>query len=233
MIYNEFKLRLPELLLMRVDKIGMSTSIEARVPFLDHELVEFTMDIPMRDKIRGGAAKHLLKKAVRGSIPDEIIDRRKMGFGAPMSQWLRGDFGQRVEAELLSSSLLRRTCFNAAYIRRLCAEHRSGRRDNSLYIWTLFNLAGLVYLLDRSPTQYGRCGMSAWGHRALRLLREAAPDTGAARGGRGVSGARPVYPAAAGAHLLGRYRTRPDRRPLAGGSVGAAATNAGPRPTPR
>ena len=153
MIYNEFKLRLPELLLMRVDKIGMSTSIEARVPFLDHELVEFTMDIPMRDKIRGGTAKHLLKQAVRGLIPDEIIDRRKMGFGAPMSQWLRGDFGKRVEAELLASSLLRRTWFNAPYIRRLCAEHRSARRDNSLYIWTLFNLAAWYnYWIDRRPS---------------------------------------------------------------------------------
>ena len=140
MIYNEFKLRLPELLLMRVDKICMSTSIEARVPFLDHELVEFTMDIPMGEKIRGGVAKHLLKKAVTGLIPDEIIHRRKMGFGAPMAQWLRGDFGKRVEGELLGSRLLDRGWLNRAYIARLCAEHRAGRRDTSLYIWTLFNL---------------------------------------------------------------------------------------------
>jgi len=149
MIYNEFKLRLPELLLMRVDKIGMSTSIEARVPFLDHELVEFTMDIPMRDKIRGGVAKHLLKKAVSGLIPDEIIHRRKMGFGAPMTQWLRGDFGRRVEGELLASRLLDRGWLNRGYISHLCAEHRAGRRDNSQYIWTLFNLtAWYGYWID-------------------------------------------------------------------------------------
>jgi asparagine synthase (glutamine-hydrolysing) len=156
MIYNEFKLRLPELLLMRVDKIGMSTSIEARVPFLDHELVEFTMDIPMADKIRGGNPKHLLKRAVTGLIPDEIINRRKMGFGAPMAQWLRGDFGRRVEGELLGSRLLDRGWLNRAYISRLCAEHRSGRRDNSLYIWTLFNLtAWYSYWID------GRSGAAA------------------------------------------------------------------------
>ena len=149
MIYNEFKLRLPELLLMRVDKIGMSTSIEARVPFLDHELVEFTMDIPMADKVRGGVAKHLLKQAVTGLIPDEIIHRRKMGFGAPMAQWLRGDFGKRVEGDLLGSRLLDRGWLDRAYISRLCAEHRSGRRDNSLYIWTLFNLtAWYSYWID-------------------------------------------------------------------------------------
>jgi asparagine synthase (glutamine-hydrolysing) len=140
MIYSEFKLRLPELLLMRVDKIGMSTTIEARVPFLDHELVEFSMDIPMRDKVRNWEPKYLLKKAVRGWIPDAIIDRKKMGFGAPMREWLRGEFGRMVEAELLRSPLLKRGWLRADYVRMLCAEHRSGRRDASLYIWSLYNL---------------------------------------------------------------------------------------------
>nr|WP_083273250.1 asparagine synthase-related protein [Sphingomonas melonis] len=68
MIYNEFKLRLPELLLMRVDKIGMSVSLEARVPFLDHHLVEYSLDIPMEQKIKGRTAKYILKKAVEGSF---------------------------------------------------------------------------------------------------------------------------------------------------------------------
>lgn len=141
MIYKEFKLRLPELLLMRVDKIGMSTSIEARVPFLDHELVEFTMDIPMDHKVRGNDAKYLLKKAVAGLIPDEIIQRRKMGFGAPMSQWLRGDFGIQAESLITSSPLLGQGCFSRQFIRGLLTNHRSGREDNSLFIWTLYNLA--------------------------------------------------------------------------------------------
>jgi asparagine synthase (glutamine-hydrolysing) len=140
MIYNEFRLRLPELLLMRVDKIGMSTTIEARVPFLDHELVEFTIDIPQRFKVRNGVAKYLLKKAVEGLIPDEIIYRKKMGFGAPMSEWLRGDFGKRVEGDLLKSQLLDERFFNRGFVARLCADHRSGRGDHSLYIWALFNL---------------------------------------------------------------------------------------------
>jgi len=140
MIHTEFRLRLPELLLMRVDKIGMSTSIEARVPFLDHELVEFTMDIPQRFKVKGGEAKYLLKKAVEGWIPNDIIYRRKMGFGAPMSEWLRGEFGRRVEADLLASRLLNGGCFDMKLVRRLCQEHRAGRRDYSLYLWSLFNL---------------------------------------------------------------------------------------------
>jgi len=140
MVYNEFRLRLPELLLMRVDKIGMSTTIEARVPFLDHELVEFTADIPRRFKVRNGTAKYLLKKAVEGLIPNEIIYRKKMGFGAPMSEWLRGEFGKRVESDLLKSRLLDERYFKRDFVARLCAEHRSGRADYSLYIWALFNL---------------------------------------------------------------------------------------------
>lgn len=140
MIYNEFKLRLPELLLMRVDKITMSESLEARVPFLDHKLIEFTMDIPEKWKTKNGVAKYLLKKAVEGIIPDNIIYRKKMGFGAPMADWLRGEFGHQVEQAVFSSKLLQRGFFNVDYIRIMFIEHRNKRRDTSLYIWTLFNL---------------------------------------------------------------------------------------------
>ncbi|WP_304001159.1 asparagine synthase (glutamine-hydrolyzing) [Methyloversatilis discipulorum] len=150
MIYNEFKLRLPELLLMRVDKITMSESLEARVPFLDHELVEFTMDIPEAWKTRNGEAKYLLKKAVEGLIPDNIIYRKKMGFGAPMADWLRGDFGRQAEQAVLSSALLRRGHLDVGHVKQLFNDHRSGRRDTSLYLWTLFNLTSWYdYWIDR------------------------------------------------------------------------------------
>jgi len=150
MIYNEFKLRLPELLLMRVDKITMSVSLEARVPFLAHDLVEFTMDVPMEWKTRKDTAKYLLKKAVEGIIPDEIIYRKKMGFGAPMSQWLKGSFGQEARRRLLASPLLDRGFFNRHYIENLFAQHRSGEQDCSLYIWTLFNLTSWYdYWIER------------------------------------------------------------------------------------
>lgn len=152
MIYNEFRLRLPELLLMRVDKIAMSVSVEARVPFLDHELVDFTMDIPMADKVHGGVAKYLLKKAVEGLIPDEIIYRKKMGFGAPMGEWLRGEFGRQVEATIMRSRLLDQGYFNRSLIKSFIDQHRSGRNDFSLYIWALFNLiAWYDYWIDGQP----------------------------------------------------------------------------------
>jgi asparagine synthase (glutamine-hydrolysing) len=139
MTYTEFKLRLPELLLMRVDKIGMSVSIEPRVPFLDHRLVEFTMNLPMSLKVKDNITKWVLKQAVRGLIPDEIIDRPKMGFGAPMVQWLRGDFGRSVEAEVSASRFFERFPASRVSILNMLRRHREGRADFALYIWAFYN----------------------------------------------------------------------------------------------
>jgi asparagine synthase (glutamine-hydrolysing) len=140
MIHTEFKLRLPELLLMRVDKVAMSTSVEARVPFLDHHLIEFTMGIPQTWKVRNGTTKYLLKRAVQGLIPEPTIHRRKMGFSAPMAEWIRGPFGQNVEQAILASPLIRRGFFDPSYVRRLFGLHRAHRQNNAEKIWILFNL---------------------------------------------------------------------------------------------
>lgn len=141
MIHNEFRLRLPELLLMRVDKITMSSSLEARVPFLDDKLVSFTMDIPEAWKTRGGEPKYLLKKAVEDLLPHDLIYRKKQGFGAPMSEWLRGRFGQQARDTIMQSQLMQRGFFKTDAVEALIEAHRQGSADNSLYIWTLFNLA--------------------------------------------------------------------------------------------
>ncbi len=150
MIYNEFRLRLPELLLMRIDKIGMSVPLEARVPFLDHELVDFTFDIPEEWKTRNGVKKYLLKKAVEGIIPDELIYRKKMGFDAPMAEWLKGSFGRRVEKQIMSSGLMKRGYFNPVYISNLFADLRGDRANLSQQIWTIYNLvAWYDYWIER------------------------------------------------------------------------------------
>lgn len=140
MIFNEFRLRLPELLLMRVDKITMSTSVEARVPFLDHKLVEFTMGIPMEYKVRNGVPKYLLKRACEGLLPSEVIHQPKRGFGAPMRQWLQGEFGRVAENTVMGSALRHYGFFDYGYVGKLFQEHRERRRDTSLYLWTLYNL---------------------------------------------------------------------------------------------
>lgn len=141
MIHAEFRMRLPELLLMRVDKITMSTSIEARVPFLDHELVDLSMDIPRHLKVGEYKTKDLLKQTMRGVIPDEIIDRKKMGFAAPAAEWLRGDFGRQAESTILNSPLTKNGPLRGDEIRTAFDVHRSGKRDNALHLWVLLNLA--------------------------------------------------------------------------------------------
>jgi asparagine synthase (glutamine-hydrolysing) len=100
MTYLDLNLRLPELLLMRVDKMSMAVSLEARVPFLDHKFVELAMSIPQAVKTRNGTLKHILKKAVRGVIPDELIDRKKQGFGVPVYEWYHTKFGEYVAKEM-------------------------------------------------------------------------------------------------------------------------------------
>ena len=90
MMYLEFQQRLPELLLMRVDKVSMATSIEARVPFLDHRIVEYAFRLPSRIKLGPNyEPKHILKKAAEGILPHEYIYRKKMGFAAPVNEWLK------------------------------------------------------------------------------------------------------------------------------------------------
>ena len=142
MTYLELKNRLAELLLMRVDKMTMATSVEARVPFLDHELVEFAMALPPDVKVRDGVGKWLLKKAVGGSvIPHEIAYRKKQGFGAPVSEWFRGELGTRAQRQIRESSLAERGLLDYDRVDELWAAHRSGRAEWAFQLWNLYNVS--------------------------------------------------------------------------------------------
>jgi asparagine synthase (glutamine-hydrolysing) len=141
MIYQELKLRLAELLLMRVDKLTMANSLEARVPFLDHKLVEFAMTIPRHMKYRNGETKWILKEALRGVIPDSILQRKKQGFGVPINEWMMSRLGGFVENSLLHSSLRRRELFDYQFIKRLLREHSTGKVNYSFFLWSLLNLS--------------------------------------------------------------------------------------------
>ena len=141
MIYLELKNRLAELLLMRVDKITMASSVEARVPFLDHALVEFTMRLPTDLKIRGGRTKSLLKKAMAGLLPDEIIHRPKQGFGAPVKEWLRGELYGPAFSGVMHSRMREENLLDYDHVERLFLAHRAGSRDHSWHLWTLYNLS--------------------------------------------------------------------------------------------
>jgi asparagine synthase (glutamine-hydrolysing) len=139
MTYLELKHRLAELLLMRVDKVTMSVSVEARVPFLDHRLVEAMLPLPAAVKT-SGQLKGLLKKSVRGLIPDAIIDRPKQGFPAPVREWFDRMPPGALDRQLADSTLVRQGILSGEFIRSLLAEDRSGRRNWSVRLWVLYNL---------------------------------------------------------------------------------------------
>jgi asparagine synthase (glutamine-hydrolysing) len=141
MTYLELKLRLPELLLMRVDKMTMATSVEARVPFLDHHLVEFALSLPRALKVEGKSGKHILKRALEEILPRDVLYKRKRGFGAPVEGWFRGPAANQLEAQVMSSSLRKRDLFDYNFIARLFDEHRRGARNWGFQLWALLNLS--------------------------------------------------------------------------------------------
>ena len=141
MSYLELKLRLPELLLMRVDKITMATSVEARVPFLDHHLVEYAMSLPVDLKIKGTSGKHILKRALEKVLPADLLYRPKRGFGAPIREWFRGSSGETLSGLIMNSSIRRRGLFDYDFVARLIDEHKRGARDWSFHLWALLNVS--------------------------------------------------------------------------------------------
>jgi asparagine synthase (glutamine-hydrolysing) len=141
LIYQDLRLRLPELLLMRVDKLTMANAIEARVPFLDHELVELAMAMPTNEKIRDEVGKHVLKRAVGDLLPNDLLWRPKQGFGTPVSQWFRGPLGKQLEDRLAGSRINELGILNRTAITDLLEMHRSGRAERSFQLWNILNLS--------------------------------------------------------------------------------------------
>jgi len=134
MTYLDLNLRLPELLLMRVDKMSMGVSLEGRVPFLDHKFVELAMSIPESVKTKNGILKYILKKAVRGLIPDEVIDRKKQGFGVPVYEWIFERLGKIAQQELYDF------CNHTDYL-DWTEVQRLIMRGNGPQVWYLLNFA--------------------------------------------------------------------------------------------
>jgi asparagine synthase (glutamine-hydrolysing) len=138
---------LPLDILTKVDRMSMAHSIETRVPLLDHKLVEFAATIPPEMNLRGGTSKYVLKRAMKGILPERIINRPKKGFAVPLGYWFRGKLGSYVRDLLLGESARRRGFFNAPYIEDLVAQHERGR-NLDLQLWTLisFELWARVFL---------------------------------------------------------------------------------------
>ncbi|HEY6331671.1 MAG TPA: asparagine synthase (glutamine-hydrolyzing) [Blastocatellia bacterium] len=131
---------LPNDLLVKVDIASMAASLEARSPFLDHKLMEFASSLPSRLKLRRLTTKYVLKRALRGILPQENLSRGKMGFGVPIPHWLRGELKDFLSDAVLSEKARRRGYFKPEVVQRLASDHAEGRRDNAPQLWALLML---------------------------------------------------------------------------------------------
>ncbi|HXM54760.1 MAG TPA: asparagine synthase (glutamine-hydrolyzing) [Candidatus Dormibacteraeota bacterium] len=143
---------LPDDLLVKMDVATMAHSLEARSPFLDHRLMEFAARLPPRLLVRRGRGKHLLKRALRGLLPDEVLDRPKMGFRVPLAEWLRTGLRELLEDTLLDSRALGRGYFRPAAVREMVEAHHAGSDQHRRVLWDLLLLElWLRRFIDQVP----------------------------------------------------------------------------------
>jgi asparagine synthase (glutamine-hydrolysing) len=139
LLYTDMKTYLVELL-MKQDQMSMAASIESRVPFLDHQLVEFAAGLPQRMKLRGLSTKWILREAVRDLLPADILSRKKMGFPVPFGVWLREGWNDVARDVLLDPRSCQRGIINPVAVEQLLTAHADGSSDGADAIWSLLNL---------------------------------------------------------------------------------------------
>jgi asparagine synthase (glutamine-hydrolysing) len=140
LLYVDSKTWLPDDLLLKADKMTMTASVELRVPFLDHEIVEFVSSLPANYKIRNGEGKFILKKVMEGLLPQEIIYRKKMGFTVPTERWFAGELLEPAKDIILGGRLMNTGWFQKKYLENMFERHRRGKEDYSRRIFSLLVL---------------------------------------------------------------------------------------------
>ena len=157
-LYLDSKTYLPGDILTKVDRMSMAVSLEARVPLLDHELIEFVARMPASLKMRGDESKYIFKRAVADLVPKEILTRSKQGFGVPIGEWINDQLRERTHDTLRDRVTRERGYFRPEYIDVLLAEHERGRRDHSAALWTvlMFELWCRAFIDNAGPS-VARC----------------------------------------------------------------------------
>ena len=128
---------LPDDILAKVDRASMAVGLEARVPLLDHRVVEFAWRLPPAMKVRGGQGKWLLRRVLRRYVPEQLTDRPKTGFAVPLDRWMRGTLREWTEGLLAEDRLRQGGYLEPAPIRKAWAEHLSGRRNHQNRLWAI------------------------------------------------------------------------------------------------
>jgi asparagine synthase (glutamine-hydrolysing) len=155
-LYVDVKTYLVDDILTKVDRMSMAVALEARVPLLDHQLLEFVATVPTSLKLGKGCSKYLLRRLLARHVPASIVDRPKQGFAVPVGEWLRGPLAPMVNDLLLDGRLRERGIFDAAAIGRLWHEHRTGARDHRHRVWSLMMLElWFRQFIDRPVTAIG------------------------------------------------------------------------------
>jgi asparagine synthase (glutamine-hydrolysing) len=137
MMFMDTMAYLPDDILVKLDRASMAVSLESRVPFLDHRVVEFAWTIPMSAKVRDGRGKAILRTILSKYVPEELTARPKMGFAIPIGDWLRGGLRSWAESHLSEERLRRDGFFKPTQVRRLWAEHINGRRNHQTALWNI------------------------------------------------------------------------------------------------
>ncbi|NCC52881.1 MAG: asparagine synthase (glutamine-hydrolyzing) [Spartobacteria bacterium] len=139
LLYIDFSYHLPDDLMIKNDRMTMAHSIEARVPFTDNELVRFLATVPVEYKLKGMRKKHLLRTALRGMLPDEVLEKKKVGLEMPYSRWMRGELREFAEETLSLSRLEATGLFSSGGVRKMWEEHQSMKVDHGRALWGLLN----------------------------------------------------------------------------------------------
>jgi len=152
MMHLDLMFYLPDDVLVKVDRASMAVSLETRAPFLDHRVVEFASQLPLRLKLRNKQSKWILRQLLDRYVPREFVERPKMGFGVPLHDWLRGPLREWADAKLEPARIERHGVFDPIEVRHVWEEHLRGYSNNTATLWPVLMFDGWASATHDGPT---------------------------------------------------------------------------------